>query len=182
MSTRRTLICAIAGALLAAGRAGRAQTPGKVYRIGWLSSGPWAGTPGRVGVRRELGPARRQRHWPGRTGPRGAREATGAAQGSSPESVAHREPVQSSALVPCGNRCRSRADGAQCRRHAATDRAAFARRYRRRIRDAFEGWAPCSISSPKPGGAFCPSISMGRSTHASSSLARCATAASLARS
>jgi len=44
MSTRRTLICAIAGALLAAGRAGRAQTPGKVYRIGWLSSGPWAGT------------------------------------------------------------------------------------------------------------------------------------------
>ena len=44
MSTRRTLICAIAGALLAAGFAGRAQTPGKVYRIGWLSSGPWAGT------------------------------------------------------------------------------------------------------------------------------------------
>lgn len=44
MSTRRTLICAIAGALLAAGRAGRAQTPGKVYRIGWLSSGPWVGT------------------------------------------------------------------------------------------------------------------------------------------
>ena len=44
MSTRRTLNCAIAGALLAAGRAGRAQTPGKVYRIGWLSSGPWAGT------------------------------------------------------------------------------------------------------------------------------------------
>ena len=42
MSTRRTL--AIAGALLAAGLAGRAQTPGKVYRIGWLSSGPWAGT------------------------------------------------------------------------------------------------------------------------------------------
>jgi putative ABC transport system substrate-binding protein len=44
MSTRRTLICAIAGALLPAGRAGRAQTPGKVYRIGWLSSGPWVGT------------------------------------------------------------------------------------------------------------------------------------------
>src|SRR6186713_2961835 len=44
MSTRRTLICAIAGTLLAAGRAGRAQAPGKVYRIGWLSSGPWAGT------------------------------------------------------------------------------------------------------------------------------------------
>lgn len=44
MSTRRTLNCAIAGALLAAGFAGRAQTPGKVYRIGWLSSGPWAGT------------------------------------------------------------------------------------------------------------------------------------------
>src|SRR4249920_3828715 len=43
MSTRRTLICAIAGALLAAGLAGRAQTPGKVYRIGWLSSGPLAG-------------------------------------------------------------------------------------------------------------------------------------------
>ena len=45
MSTRRTLICAIAGALLAAGRAGRAQTAGKVYRTGWLSSGRWAGTP-----------------------------------------------------------------------------------------------------------------------------------------
>jgi putative ABC transport system substrate-binding protein len=44
MSTRRTLNCAIAGALLAAGFPGRAQTPGKVYRIGWLSSGPWAGT------------------------------------------------------------------------------------------------------------------------------------------
>src|SRR6185436_7661078 len=44
MSTRRTLICVIAGGLLPAGRAGRAQTPGKVYRIGWLSSGPWAGT------------------------------------------------------------------------------------------------------------------------------------------
>lgn len=44
MSTRRTLNCAIAGALFAAGLAGRAQTPGKVYRIGWLSSGPWAGT------------------------------------------------------------------------------------------------------------------------------------------
>ena len=44
MSTRRTLICAIAAALLAAGRAGRAQTPGKIYRIGWLSSGSWAGT------------------------------------------------------------------------------------------------------------------------------------------
>ncbi len=44
MSTRRTLICAIAGAPLAAGLAGRAQTPGKVYRIGWLSSGPWGGT------------------------------------------------------------------------------------------------------------------------------------------
>ena len=44
MSTRRTLNCAIAGALLAAGLAGRAQTPGKVYRIGWLSSGPWVGT------------------------------------------------------------------------------------------------------------------------------------------
>jgi len=44
MSTRRTLNCAIAGALLAAGFAGRAQTPGKVYRIGWLSSGPWGGT------------------------------------------------------------------------------------------------------------------------------------------
>ncbi len=44
MSTRRTLICAIASALLAVGGAGRAQTPGKVYRIGWLSSGPWAGT------------------------------------------------------------------------------------------------------------------------------------------
>ena len=44
MSTRPTLNCAIAGALLAAGFAGRAQTPGKVYRIGWLSSGPWAGT------------------------------------------------------------------------------------------------------------------------------------------
>ena len=43
MSTRRTLNCAIAGALLAAGFAGRAQTPGKVYRIGWLSSGPLAG-------------------------------------------------------------------------------------------------------------------------------------------
>ena len=35
----------MAGALLAAGLAGRAQTPGKLYRIGWLSSGPWAGTP-----------------------------------------------------------------------------------------------------------------------------------------
>ena len=44
MSTRGTLICAIASALLAVGGAGRAQTPGKVYRIGWLSSGPWAGT------------------------------------------------------------------------------------------------------------------------------------------
>ena len=44
MSTRRTLNCAIAGGLLAAGFAGRAQTPGKVYRIGWLSSGPWGGT------------------------------------------------------------------------------------------------------------------------------------------
>ena len=44
MSTRRTLNCAIAGALLAAGLPGRAQTPGRVYRIGWLSSGPWAGT------------------------------------------------------------------------------------------------------------------------------------------
>jgi putative ABC transport system substrate-binding protein len=44
MSTRRTLIGAMAGALLAAGIAFRAQTPGKVYRIGWLSSGPWAGT------------------------------------------------------------------------------------------------------------------------------------------
>ena len=44
MSTRRTLICATAGALLAVGRAGRAQTSGKVYRIGWLSSGPWDGT------------------------------------------------------------------------------------------------------------------------------------------
>ena len=44
MSTRRTLNCAIAGALLAAGFAGRAQTPVKVYRIGWLSSGPWSGT------------------------------------------------------------------------------------------------------------------------------------------
>ena len=33
------------GALLAAGLAGRAQTPGKLYRIGWLSSGPWAATP-----------------------------------------------------------------------------------------------------------------------------------------
>src|SRR6185369_5268 len=44
MSTRRTLNCAIAGALLAAGLPGRAQTSGKVYRIGWLSSGPWAGT------------------------------------------------------------------------------------------------------------------------------------------
>ena len=44
MSTRRTLICTIAGALLGAGLTGRAQTPGKVYRIGWLSSGPWAGT------------------------------------------------------------------------------------------------------------------------------------------
>jgi hypothetical protein len=44
MSTRRTLICAIADALLAVGLPGRAQTPGKVYRIGWLSSGPWAGT------------------------------------------------------------------------------------------------------------------------------------------
>ena len=211
MSTRRTLICAIAGGLLAAGLAGRAQTPGKVYRIGWLSSGPWAGTqPLEVfnqGMR-ELGwvegrhymidnrytegrservlalaadlvqrkvdvlvcsgsphtsalknatatipiifyyigdpvgsgfvasLARRQRHWPGRTGRRGARKATGAAQGSSPESVAHREPVQSSALVACINRCRSRAGGAPSGRHAATDRAAFAGRYRRRIRDA----------------------------------------------
>ena len=44
MSTRRTLNCAIAGALLAAGLSGRAQTPGKVFRIGWLSSGPWGGT------------------------------------------------------------------------------------------------------------------------------------------
>jgi hypothetical protein len=44
MSTRRTLICAIAGAPLSAGLAGHAQTPGKVYRIGWLSSGPWDGT------------------------------------------------------------------------------------------------------------------------------------------
>jgi putative ABC transport system substrate-binding protein len=42
MSTRRTLNCALAGALLAAGLGGCA--PGKVYRIGWLSSGPWAGT------------------------------------------------------------------------------------------------------------------------------------------
>ena len=33
------------GALLAAGLAGRAQTPGKLFRIGWLSSGPWAATP-----------------------------------------------------------------------------------------------------------------------------------------
>ena len=40
MSTRRTLICAIAGTLLAAGLAGRAQTPGKVYRIDGPSSGP----------------------------------------------------------------------------------------------------------------------------------------------
>ena len=44
MSTRRTLLCAIACALPAAGLVGRAQTPGKVYRIGWLSSGPYAGT------------------------------------------------------------------------------------------------------------------------------------------
>ena len=44
MSTRRTLICAIAGAPLAAGLPGRAQTPGKVYRIGWPISGPWVGT------------------------------------------------------------------------------------------------------------------------------------------
>jgi putative ABC transport system substrate-binding protein len=42
MSTRRTLNCALAGALLAAGLGGCA--PGKVYRIGWLSSGPWTGT------------------------------------------------------------------------------------------------------------------------------------------
>jgi putative ABC transport system substrate-binding protein len=41
MSTRRTLNCALAGALLAAGLGGCA--PGKVYRIGWLSSGPWTG-------------------------------------------------------------------------------------------------------------------------------------------
>jgi hypothetical protein len=34
------------------------------------------------------------------------------------------------------HRCRSRAGGAHARRHAATDRAAFARWYRRRIRDA----------------------------------------------
>ena len=44
MSTRRTLICAIAGAPLSAALAGHAQTPGEIYRIGWLSSGPWAGT------------------------------------------------------------------------------------------------------------------------------------------
>ena len=42
MSTRRTLNCSLAGALLAAGLGGCA--PGKVYRIGWLSSGPWTGT------------------------------------------------------------------------------------------------------------------------------------------
>ena len=45
MTTRRALICAMTGALLAAGLAGRAQTPGKLYRIGWLSGGPYAGTP-----------------------------------------------------------------------------------------------------------------------------------------
>jgi hypothetical protein len=45
VTTRRTLVsCAMTGALLCTGLAGRAQTPGKVYRIGWLSSGPWAGT------------------------------------------------------------------------------------------------------------------------------------------
>ena len=56
MSTRRTLICVIAGGLLPAGRAGRAQTPGKVYRIGWLSSGPWAGTqPLEAGTSASLG-------------------------------------------------------------------------------------------------------------------------------
>ena len=45
MNARRTLICAMAGTLLAAGRGDHAQTPAnKVYRIGWLSSGPWAGT------------------------------------------------------------------------------------------------------------------------------------------
>ncbi len=38
MNTRRTLICAMTGALLAAGLA-RAQTPGKAYRIGFLHTG-----------------------------------------------------------------------------------------------------------------------------------------------
>jgi putative tryptophan/tyrosine transport system substrate-binding protein len=45
MIARRTLICAMSGALVAAGLAVCAQTPGKVYRIGWLSSNPYAGTP-----------------------------------------------------------------------------------------------------------------------------------------
>jgi putative ABC transport system substrate-binding protein len=45
MSTRRTLICAMAGALLAAGRAGRAQTSAKVYRIGFLTTGSDPRTP-----------------------------------------------------------------------------------------------------------------------------------------
>jgi putative tryptophan/tyrosine transport system substrate-binding protein len=46
MTTRRALlVCGMTGALLCAGRAGLAQAPGKVYRIGWLSSGPYAGTP-----------------------------------------------------------------------------------------------------------------------------------------
>jgi len=39
MTKRRTLICAMAGALLAAGLAVRAQTHGKVYRIGFLTTG-----------------------------------------------------------------------------------------------------------------------------------------------
>ncbi len=45
MIVRRTLICVVTGALLTAGFAVRAQTPGKVYRIGWLSGAPYAGTP-----------------------------------------------------------------------------------------------------------------------------------------
>ena len=43
MSTCRTPNCAIASAILSVGLGGRAQTSDKVYRIGWLSSGPWTG-------------------------------------------------------------------------------------------------------------------------------------------
>ena len=213
MTTRRALICAMPGALLAAGLAGRAQTPGKVYRIGWLSGGPYAGTPlldafnqgmrelgwveGRHYTVDNLYTEGRNERLPalaaelvqrkvdllvgsgsppttalknatatipilfysvgdpvgsgfvaslarpggnvtglGGLGPGHACEATGAAQGSRPESVAHCDAPQPGVLAARAEPGRSRAGGAQPRRHAAADRAAFARRHRPRVRDA----------------------------------------------
>jgi putative ABC transport system substrate-binding protein len=45
MTHRRTLLGALAGAALWGERPGLAQTPGKVYRIGWLNTTPLAGSP-----------------------------------------------------------------------------------------------------------------------------------------